>query len=150
MPAPVFKFATDYEPRLKPVLSPAKYTTQAQSLQQYQQPQVLTISPQHGAEGTAVTVTLQFAPPEKRLKLAFGDFLVDTKQLNNANGGATSLIACAPNFANTGCENTKVPLYVVDFEDDNESVMIGIFSYVESKHQVLPDSDLQAFLTGVM
>ncbi|KAF9178152.1 hypothetical protein BGZ49_005430, partial [Haplosporangium sp. Z 27] len=78
-------------------------------------PRVLEYTPHFGPEGQAFTVNLQ-STTDKTLRIGFGTLVVDTKQYS-ANGYVT-LSCTVPNFAITKWFVNKVPLYVLQMEND--------------------------------
>jgi hypothetical protein len=95
-----------------------------------QPPRVLEYTPHYGPEGQPFTVTLQ-ASAEKALRIGFGTLVVDTKQY--AANGYVTLTCTVPNFAITKWFVSKVPLYVLQMENDMvmESWPFGDYSYYE-------------------
>ncbi|KAF9161695.1 hypothetical protein BGX20_002010 [Mortierella sp. AD010] len=97
-------------------------------------PRVLEFSPHFGPEGQAFTVTLQ-SNTDRTLRIGFGTLVVDTKQYS-ANGYVT-LSCTVPNFAITKWFVNKVPLYVLQMENDMvmESWPFGDFNYYDDNSQ---------------
>ncbi|CAO3573966.1 unnamed protein product [Mortierella alpina] len=97
-------------------------------------PRVLEYSPHFGPEGQTFTVTLQ-SSTDKTLRIGFGTLVVDTKQYS-ANGYVT-LSCTVPNFAITKWFVNKVPLYVLQMENDMvlESWPFGDYNYYEDVSQ---------------
>ncbi|KAI1318105.1 hypothetical protein EDD11_007157 [Mortierella claussenii] len=97
-------------------------------------PRVLEYSPHFGPEGQTFTVTLQ-SNTDKTLRIGFGTLVVDTKQYS-ANGYVT-LSCTVPNFAITKWFVNKVPLYVLQMENDMvmESWPFGDYSYYDDNSQ---------------
>lgn len=99
---------------------------------QMQPPRVLEYSPHFGPEGQTFTVTLQ-SNSDKALRIGFGTLVVDTKQY--AANGYVTLSCIVPNFAITKWFVNKVPLYVLQMENDMvmESWPFGDFNYYDGK-----------------
>ncbi|KAF9928241.1 hypothetical protein BGZ65_006364 [Modicella reniformis] len=97
-------------------------------------PRVLEYIPHCGPEGQTFTVTLQ-SNTDKTLRIGFGTLVVDTKQY--AAGGYVTLSCTVPNFAITKWFVTKVPLYVLQMENDMvmESWPFGDYNYYDDKGQ---------------
>ncbi|KAI8595086.1 hypothetical protein EDD21DRAFT_421013 [Dissophora ornata] len=97
-------------------------------------PRVLEYSPHFGPEGQTFTVTLQ-SNTDKTLRIGFGTLVVDTKQYS-ANGYVT-LSCTVPNFAITKWFVNKVPLYVLQMENDMvmESWPFGDYNYYDDNSQ---------------
>ncbi|KAG0307210.1 hypothetical protein BGZ98_000784 [Dissophora globulifera] len=97
-------------------------------------PRVLEYSPHFGPEGQTFTVTLQ-SSTDKTLRIGFGTLVVDTKQYS-ANGYIT-LSCTVPNFAITKWFVNKVPLYVLQMENDMvmESWPFGDYNYYDDNNQ---------------
>lgn len=97
---------------------------------QMQPPRVLEYSPHFGPEGQTFTVTLQ-SNSDKALRIGFGTLVVDTKQY--AANGYVTLSCIVPNFAITKWFVNKVPLYVLQMENDMvmESWPFGDFNYYD-------------------
>ncbi|KAF8923586.1 hypothetical protein BGZ58_002774 [Dissophora ornata] len=95
-------------------------------------PRVLEYSPHFGPEGQTFTVTLQ-SNTDKTLRIGFGTLVVDTKQYS-ANGYVT-LSCTVPNFAITKWFVNKVPLYVLQMENDMvmESWPFGDYNYYDDQ-----------------
>ncbi|KAF9578076.1 hypothetical protein BGW38_006333, partial [Lunasporangiospora selenospora] len=93
-------------------------------------PKVLEYSPHYGPEGQTFTVTLQ-SNSDKALRIGFGTLVVDTKQY--AANGYITLSCTVPNFAITKWFVNKVPLYVLQMENDMvmESWPFGDYSYYD-------------------
>ncbi|KAG0038867.1 hypothetical protein BGZ82_010583 [Podila clonocystis] len=93
-------------------------------------PRVLEYSPHFGPEGQTFTVSLQ-AAGDKAFRIGFGTLVVDTKQYS-ANGYVT-LSCTVPNFAITKWFVPKVPLYILQMENDMvlESWPFGDYSYYD-------------------
>ncbi|KAG0229721.1 hypothetical protein BGX31_006139 [Mortierella sp. GBA43] len=122
----------NFEPR-KFAPMPAPQMQQMTSFKQplqIQAPRVLEYSPQFGREGHSFTVTLQ-ANADKALRVGFGTLVVDTKQW--AANGYVTLTCTVPSFAITKWFSSKVPLYVLQMENDMvlESWPFGDFTYFE-------------------
>lgn len=94
-------------------------------------PRVLEYSPHYGPEGQTFTMTLQ-SNTEKTLRIGFGTLVVDTKQYS-ANGYVT-LSCTVPSFAITKWFVSKVPLYVLQMENDMvmESWPFGDYNYYDN------------------
>ncbi|KAF9100350.1 hypothetical protein BGX29_006662 [Mortierella sp. GBA35] len=101
---------------------------------QVQPPRVLEYSPHFGPEGQTFTVTLQ-SNSDKALRIGFGTLVVDTKQY--AANGYVTLSCLVPNFAITKWFVPKVPLYVLQMENDMvmESWPFGDFNYYDADIQ---------------
>ncbi|KAF9394750.1 hypothetical protein CPC16_010400 [Podila verticillata] len=101
----------------------------AQSLPSHP-PRVLEYSPHFGPEGQTFTVSLQ-AAGDKAFRIGFGTLVVDTKQYS-ANGYVT-LSCTVPNFAITKWFVPKVPLYILQMENDMvlESWPFGDYNYYD-------------------
>ncbi|KAG0206804.1 hypothetical protein BGX28_001830 [Mortierella sp. GBA30] len=97
-------------------------------------PRVLEYNPHFGPEGQTFTVTLQ-PSTDKTLRIGFGTLVVDTKQYS-ANGYVT-LSCTVPSFAITKWFVNKVPLYVLQMENDMvmESWPFGDYNYYEDVSQ---------------
>ncbi|KAF9901897.1 hypothetical protein EC991_005574 [Linnemannia zychae] len=97
---------------------------------QMQPPRVLEYSPHFGPEGQTFTVTLQ-SNSDRALRIGFGTLVVDTKQY--AANGYVTLSCIVPNFAITKWFVNKVPLYVLQMENDMvmESWPFGDFNYYD-------------------
>ncbi|KAF9185811.1 hypothetical protein BGZ50_002851 [Haplosporangium sp. Z 11] len=97
-------------------------------------PRVLEYTPHFGPEGQTFTVTLQ-SNTDKTLRIGFGTLVVDTKQYS-ANGYIT-LSCTVPNFAITKWFVNKVPLYVLQMENDMvmESWPFGDYNYYDDVNQ---------------
>ncbi|KAF9193772.1 hypothetical protein BGZ49_003256 [Haplosporangium sp. Z 27] len=97
---------------------------------QIQAPRVLEFSPHVGSEGQNFTVTLQ-SSPDKSLRIGFGTLVVDTRQY--AANGYVTLSCTIPSFAITKWFSSKVPLYVLQMENDMvlESWPFGDFVYYD-------------------
>ncbi|KAF9113560.1 hypothetical protein BGX27_001267 [Mortierella sp. AM989] len=97
---------------------------------QIQAPRVLEYSPHFGSETQTFTVTLQ-SSPDKSLRIGFGTLVVDTKQY--AANGYVTLSCTVPNFSITKWFSSKVPLYVLQMENDLvlESWPFGDFTYYD-------------------
>ncbi|KAF9377174.1 hypothetical protein CPB97_010371, partial [Podila verticillata] len=93
-------------------------------------PRVLEYSPHFGPEGQTFTVSLQ-AAGDKAFRIGFGTLVVDTKQYS-ANGYVT-LSCTVPNFAITKWFVPKVPLYILQMENDMvlESWPFGDYNYYD-------------------
>jgi hypothetical protein len=93
-------------------------------------PRVLEYSPHFGPEGQTFTVTLQ-SNTDKTLRIGFGTLVVDTKQY--AANGYVTLSCTVPNFAITKWFVSKVPLYVLQMENDMvmESWPFGDYNYYD-------------------
>ncbi|KAG0324351.1 hypothetical protein BG004_003494 [Podila humilis] len=94
-------------------------------------PRVLEYSPHYGPEGQTFTMTLQ-SNTDKTLRIGFGTLVVDTKQYS-ANGYVT-LSCTVPAFAITKWFVSKVPLYVLQMENDMvmESWPFGDYNYYDN------------------
>ncbi|KAF9337486.1 hypothetical protein BG006_004513 [Podila minutissima] len=94
-------------------------------------PRVLEYAPHYGPEGQTFTMTLQ-SNTEKTLRIGFGTLVVDTKQYS-ANGYVT-LSCTVPSFAITKWFVSKVPLYVLQMENDMvmESWPFGDYNYYDN------------------
>ncbi|KAG0267416.1 hypothetical protein BG011_005701 [Mortierella polycephala] len=97
---------------------------------QLQAPRVLEYNPRFGPEGQTFTVTLQL-PADRMLRIGFGTLVVDTKQY--AANGYVTLSCIVPNFAITKWFVNKVPLYVLQMENDAvlESWPFGDYTYYD-------------------
>ncbi|KAG0048407.1 hypothetical protein BGZ83_006615 [Gryganskiella cystojenkinii] len=97
---------------------------------QPQPPRVLEYNPHYGPGGQMLTVTLQVIS-DNALRIAFGTLVVDTKQY--AANGYVTLSCTVPSFAITRWFTSKVPLYVLQMENDmvKESWPFGDYSYYE-------------------
>ncbi|KAF9549890.1 hypothetical protein EC957_002461 [Mortierella hygrophila] len=97
-------------------------------------PRVLEYSPHFGPEGQTFTVTLQ-SNTDKTLRIGFGTLVVDTKQY--AANGYVTLSCTVPNFAITKWFVSKVPLYVLQMENDMvmESWPFGDYNYYDDNSQ---------------
>ncbi|KAF9097445.1 hypothetical protein BGX23_008867 [Mortierella sp. AD031] len=97
-------------------------------------PRVLEYSPHFGPEGQNFTVTLQ-SNTDKTLRIGFGTLVVDTKQY--AANGYVTLSCTVPNFAITKWFVGKVPLYVLQMENDMvmESWPFGDYNYYDDNSQ---------------
>ncbi|KAF8945175.1 hypothetical protein BGZ47_003136 [Haplosporangium gracile] len=97
-------------------------------------PRVLEYSPHFGPEGQTFTVTLQ-SNTDKTLRIGFGTLVVDTKQY--AANGYITLSCSVPNFAITKWFVSKVPLYVLQMENDMvmESWPFGDYNYYDDNSQ---------------
>ncbi|KAF9896590.1 hypothetical protein BX616_007160, partial [Lobosporangium transversale] len=93
-------------------------------------PRIFEYSPHFGPEGQTFTVTLQ-SNTDKTLRIGFGTLVVDTKQYS-ANGYVT-LSCTVPNFAITKWFVNRVPLYVLQMENDMvmESWPFGDYCYYD-------------------
>jgi len=109
---------------------PTQMQQQLTNFKQPQAPRVLEYSPQFGSEGQTFTVTLQ-ASSDKALRVGFGTLVVDTKQY--AANGYVTLSCTIPSFAITKWFASKVPLYVLQMENDMvlESWPFGDFTYYD-------------------
>ncbi|KAG0266188.1 hypothetical protein DFQ27_009955 [Actinomortierella ambigua] len=132
-----------------PTAIKTEFTTQQAQTQQAQQPQsqtatataataqaptmprVLEYNPHFGPEGQTFTVTLQ-SNVDRQLRIGFGTLVVETRQYS-ANGYIT-LSCIVPNFAITKWFVNKVPLYVLQMENDLvlESWPFGDYTYYDS------------------
>ncbi|KAF9357000.1 hypothetical protein BGX34_009646 [Mortierella sp. NVP85] len=138
----------NFEPR-KFAPMPTQMQQQLTNFKQPQAPRVLEYSPQFGSEGQTFTVTLQ-ASSDKALRVGFGTLVVDTKQY--AANGYVTLSCTIPSFAITKWFASKVPLYVLQMENDMvlESWPFGDFTYYDD--QMVPPhmpSYSQAELTAM-
>ncbi|KAF9326182.1 hypothetical protein BGZ91_002078 [Linnemannia elongata] len=97
-------------------------------------PRVLEYGPHFGPEGQTFTVTLQ-SNTDKTLRIGFGTLVVDTKQY--AANGYVTLSCTVPNFAITKWFVSKVPLYVLQMENDMvmESWPFGDYNYYDDNSQ---------------
>ncbi|KAG0366348.1 hypothetical protein BGZ54_005459 [Gamsiella multidivaricata] len=97
-------------------------------------PRVLDYNPHFGPEGQTFTVTLQ-SNTDKTLRLGFGTLVVDTKQY--AANGYVTLSCIVPNFSITKWFVSKVPLYVLQMENDMvmESWPFGDYNYYDDHSQ---------------
>ncbi|KAF9931359.1 hypothetical protein FBU30_010394 [Linnemannia zychae] len=104
---------------------------------QMQPPRVLEYSPYFGPEGQTFTVTLQ-SNSDKALRIGFGTLVVDTKQY--AANGYVTLSCIVPNFAITKWFVNKVPLYVLQMENDMvmESWPFGDYNYCDEIPSATP------------
>ncbi|KAF9577208.1 hypothetical protein BGW38_007737 [Lunasporangiospora selenospora] len=93
-------------------------------------PKVLEYSPHFGPEGQPFTVTLQ-STTDRSLRIGFGTLVVDTKQYS-ANGYIT-LSCTVPNFTITRWFVNRVPLYILQMENDMvmESWPFGDYTYYD-------------------
>ncbi|KAG0334058.1 hypothetical protein BG004_000571 [Podila humilis] len=93
-------------------------------------PRVIEYTPHFGPEGQSFTVSLQ-AVGEKSYRVGFGTLVVHTKQYS-ANGYVT-LSCTVPSLSETKWFVPKVPLYVLQMENDMvlESWGFGDYSYYE-------------------
>ncbi|KAF9138099.1 hypothetical protein BGX30_009586, partial [Mortierella sp. GBA39] len=113
----------------QPMQQQQQMTTFKQPMQM-QPPRVLEYSPHFGPEGQTFTVTLQ-SNSDKALRIGFGTLVVDTKQY--AANGYVTLSCIVPNFSITKWFVNKVPLYVLQMENDMvmESWPFGDFNYYD-------------------
>ena len=95
-------------------------------------PRVLEYTPHFGPEGQTFTVTLQ-SNTDKSLRIGFGTLVVDTKQY--AANGYITLSCTVPNFSITKWFVNKVPLYILQMDNDlvQESWPFGDFNYYDGK-----------------
>ncbi|KAF8934870.1 hypothetical protein EDD21DRAFT_383887 [Dissophora ornata] len=123
----------NFEPR-KFAPMPAPQPQQMQQMTnfkaQIQAPRVLEYNPHFGSEGQAFTVTLQ-SSADRALRIGFGTLVVDTKQY--AANGYVTLSCTIPSFAITKWFSNKVPLYVLQMENDMvlESWPFGDFTFYD-------------------
>lgn len=110
-------------------------------------PRVLEYSPHFGPEGQTFTVSLQ-AAGDKAFRIGFGTLVVDTKQYS-ANGYVT-LSCTVPNFAITKWFVPKVPLYILQMENDMvlESWPFGDYNYYDGKLFILLSLNLSCLLVA--
>ncbi|CAO3568008.1 unnamed protein product [Mortierella alpina] len=83
---------------------------------QLQTPRVLDYQPHFGPEGQPFTVTLQCSA-DRSLRIGFGTLVVDTKQY--AVNGYVTLSCSVPSFSILKWFANKVPLYVLQMENDS-------------------------------
>jgi hypothetical protein len=95
-------------------------------------PRVLEYNPHYGPEGQSFTVTLQ-SSTDKVLRIGFGTLVVESKQY--AANGYITLSCTVPNFAITKWFVNKVPLYILQMDNDmvQESWPFGSFNYYDGK-----------------
>ncbi|KAG0043837.1 hypothetical protein BGZ83_010991 [Gryganskiella cystojenkinii] len=93
-------------------------------------PRVLEYNPHYGPEGQTFTVTLQ-SNTDKSLRIGFGTLVVESKKY--AANGYVTLSCTVPNFAITKWFVSKVPLYILQMENDmvQESWPFGSFEYFD-------------------
>ncbi|KAJ2963485.1 hypothetical protein NQZ79_g1568 [Umbelopsis isabellina] len=110
------------------VMSPGY--TQQPILVRPQPPRIYEFAPQHGAEGEVLTITLTSEQPGLPLKIGFGSFIAETKQLYQPQ--YTTLTARVPAFSLTRCHELGVPLSIIAWSGDNEATdswLVGYFVY---------------------
>ncbi|KAG0315560.1 hypothetical protein BGZ99_007404 [Dissophora globulifera] len=102
---------------------------------QIQAPRVLEYSPQFGFEDQAFTVTLQ-SSADRILRVGFGTLVVDTKQY--AANGYVTLSCTIPSFAITRWPTNKVPLYVLQMENEMvlQSWPFGDFTFYDEAQTI--------------
>ncbi|KAF9434539.1 hypothetical protein BGZ76_007853 [Entomortierella beljakovae] len=122
------KFAPMPAPQMMQPVQMATFKTQPVQLQP---PRVLEYSPRFGSDGHTFTVTLQ-SSADKSLRIGFGTLVVDTKQY--AANGYVTLSCTVPNFAITKWFSSKVPIYILQMENDMvlESWPFGDFTYYDN------------------
>ncbi|KAI1316143.1 hypothetical protein EDD11_010381 [Mortierella claussenii] len=124
----------NFEPRkFAPMPAPQPQMQQMTSFKapiQIQAPRILEYTPQFGSENQTFTVTLQ-SSADKALRIGFGTLVVDTKQY--AANGYVTLSCTIPSFSITKWFSNKVPLYVLQMENDMvlESWPFGDFTYYD-------------------
>lgn len=110
------------------VMSPGY--TQQPILVRPQPPRIYEFAPQHGAEGEVLTITLTSEQPGLPLKIGFGSFIAETKQLYQPQ--YTTLTTRVPAFSLTRCHELGVPLSIIAWSGDNEATdswLVGYFVY---------------------
>ncbi|KAG0228557.1 hypothetical protein BGW42_002101 [Actinomortierella wolfii] len=115
----------------QPQTQQAQSQSQSTGNQAPTMPRVLEYNPHFGPEGQTFTVTLQ-SNVDRQLRIGFGTLVVETRQYS-ANGYIT-LSCTVPNFAITKWFVNKVPLYVLQMENDLvlESWPFGDYTYYDS------------------
>jgi hypothetical protein len=106
------------------------YHSQQPLLIRAQPPRIYEYSPQQGAEGDLLTISLTSEQPGLPLKIGFGSFIADTKQLHQPT--YTTLTARVPAFSLTRCRELGVPLSIIAWSGDNEATdswLVGYFIY---------------------
>ncbi|KAI8576575.1 hypothetical protein K450DRAFT_256278 [Umbelopsis ramanniana AG] len=105
-----------------------------------QPPRIYEFTPQQGVEGDLLTITLASDQPGLPLKIGFGSFIADTKQLQHPT--YTTLTTRVPSFSLTRCHELGVPLSIIAWSGDNEvtdSWLVGYFFY----NNLAPSADDQ-------
>lgn len=95
-----------------------------------QPPRIYEFTPQQGVEGDLLTITLASDQPGLPLKIGFGSFIAETKQLQQPT--YTTLTTRVPSFSLTRCHELGVPLSIITWSGDNEvtdSWLVGYFIY---------------------
>lgn len=95
-----------------------------------QPPRIYEFTPQQGVEGDLLTITLASDQPGHPLKIGFGSFIAETKQLQQPT--YTTLTTRVPSFSLTRCHELGVPLSIITWSGDNEvtdSWLVGYFIY---------------------
>jgi hypothetical protein len=106
------------------------YPSQPPLLIRAQPPRIYEYSPQQGAEGDLLTITLTSEQPGLPLKIGFGSFIAETKQLQQPT--FTTLTTRVPAFSLTRCHELGVPLSIIAWSGDNEATdswLVGYFIY---------------------
>jgi hypothetical protein len=93
---------------------------------------IVQCSPLIGSDGTEVTVIIQSALPDVKFKIAFGSFMVETKQMSTMD--MHTLVAAAPNHILTQCNTYSVPVAVCAYRRDNVMITlpVGKFNYISN------------------
>ncbi|CAO3678330.1 unnamed protein product [Umbelopsis ramanniana] len=123
--APIIRLASGFEPRPKngDILSSDNKTPMGTIVQ---------CSSLVGSDGTEITVIVQSTLTDASFKLAFGSFIVETKQMSTMN--LHTLVAAAPNHVLTQCNTYSVPVSVCAYKGNSVITTwpVGKFNYVSN------------------
>ncbi|KAG2188729.1 hypothetical protein INT44_003868 [Umbelopsis vinacea] len=124
--APIIRLASGFEPRPKngDVLTSDNNKNPMGS--------VVQCSSLVGSDGTEITVIVQSALTDANFKIAFGSFIVETKQMSTMN--LHTLVAAAPNHVLTQCNTYSVPVSVCAYRGNAAITTwpVGKFNYVSN------------------
>lgn len=122
--APIIRLASGFEPRPKNGDSAIADKSPFGN--------IIQCSPQVGQEGTEVTIALQSSLNDVVFKIAFGNMVVETKQMSNM--GVHTMIAAAPDHASTQQTTYSVPVSVCAYRGDValQTWTVGRFNYMDS------------------
>lgn len=121
--APIIRLASGFEPRPKngdnAIADKSPFGN------------IIQCSPQVGQEGTEVTIALQSSLNDVVFKIAFGNIVVETKQMSNM--GVHTMIAAAPDHALTQQTGSSVPISVCAYRGDValQTWTVGRFNYMD-------------------
>jgi len=93
---------------------------------------IVQCSPLVGSDGTEINVIVQSTLTDASFKLAFGSFIVETKQMSSMN--LHTLVAAAPNHVLTQCNTYSVPVSVCAYKGNSVITTwpVGKFNYVSN------------------